>query len=107
MLAWRARSLNCVLVVRFAAGGCYVNFELVDVRLISIVSLLQKDNVDEEVLSLAIGPNTIAKQYKGFLTNGHRFFTRQREQFKKTQNSGVMVEEPRWLRMDTELQDAQ
>ncbi|PWA55429.1 hypothetical protein CTI12_AA427520 [Artemisia annua] len=71
------------------------------------VSLLEKDNVDEEVLSLAIGPNIVAKQYKGVITNGHRFLTRRREEFKKTQNSGVMVEEPRWLRMDTELQDAQ
>ncbi|PWA71651.1 hypothetical protein CTI12_AA276700 [Artemisia annua] len=70
------------------------------------VSLLQKDNVDEEVLSLAIGPNIVAKQYKGFITNSHRFLTRRREEFKKTQNSGVMVEEPRWLRMDTEFQDA-
>ncbi|GJY88324.1 hypothetical protein Tco_0502952 [Tanacetum coccineum] len=56
------------------------------------VSLLQEDNVDEEVLSLAIGLNIAAKQYKGFITNGYRFLTRQREEFKKTQNSGVMVE---------------
>ena len=54
--------------------------------------LLQKHNVDEEVLSLAIGPNIVAKQYKGFITNGHRFLTRRHEEFKKTQNSGVMVE---------------
>ncbi|GJU24005.1 tetratricopeptide-like helical domain, DYW domain protein [Tanacetum coccineum] len=35
------------------------------------VSLLQEENVDEEVLSLAIGPNIAAKQYKGFITNGY------------------------------------
>ncbi|GKC48829.1 RNA-directed DNA polymerase, eukaryota, reverse transcriptase zinc-binding domain protein, partial [Tanacetum coccineum] len=48
------------------------------------VSLLQEENVDEEVLSLAIGPNIAAKQYKGFITNGYGFLTRQREEFKKT-----------------------
>ncbi|GJS58669.1 zinc finger, CCHC-type containing protein [Tanacetum coccineum] len=56
------------------------------------VYLLQEENLDEEVLSLAIGPNIAAKQYKGFITNGYRFFTRQREEFKKTQNSRVVVE---------------
>nr|GEZ04869.1 hypothetical protein [Tanacetum cinerariifolium] len=56
------------------------------------VSLLQEENVDEEVLSLAIGPNIDAKQYKGFITNGYRFLTRRHEEFKKTQNSRVMVE---------------
>nr|GEX02948.1 hypothetical protein [Tanacetum cinerariifolium] len=49
------------------------------------VSLLQEENVDEEVLSLAIGPNIAAKQYKGFITNGYRFLTRRHEEFKKTQ----------------------
>lgn len=44
------------------------------------------------MLSLAFGPNIVSKQYKGFINNGHRFLTRRREEFKKTQNSGVMVE---------------
>ncbi|GKC33034.1 hypothetical protein Tco_1040328 [Tanacetum coccineum] len=61
-------------------------------RKLGKVSLLQEENVDEEVLSLAIGPNIAAKQYKGFITNGYRFLTRRHEEFKKTQNSGVMVE---------------
>nr|GEU98882.1 hypothetical protein [Tanacetum cinerariifolium] len=56
------------------------------------VSLLQEENVDEEVLSLAIGPNIAAKQYNGFITNGYRFLIRRHEEFKNTQNSGVMVE---------------
>nr|GEU94081.1 hypothetical protein [Tanacetum cinerariifolium] len=61
-------------------------------RLVKAVSLLQEENVDEEVLSLAIGPNIAAKQYKGFITNSYRFLIRRHEEFKKTQNSGVMVE---------------
>nr|GEZ47530.1 hypothetical protein [Tanacetum cinerariifolium] len=56
------------------------------------VSLLQEENVDEEVLSFAIGSNIAAKQYKGFITNGYRFFTRRHEEFKKTQHSGGIVE---------------
>nr|GEX43839.1 hypothetical protein [Tanacetum cinerariifolium]GEX43849.1 hypothetical protein [Tanacetum cinerariifolium] len=55
-------------------------------------SLLQEENIDEEVLSLAIGLNIAAKQYKGFITNGYRFLTRRHKEFKKTQNSRVMVE---------------
>ncbi|GKE42108.1 hypothetical protein Tco_1469392, partial [Tanacetum coccineum] len=47
------------------------------------VYLLQEENVDEGVLSLAIGPNIAAKQYKGFITNGDRFLTRGREEFKR------------------------
>ncbi|GJW63287.1 hypothetical protein Tco_0115171 [Tanacetum coccineum] len=56
------------------------------------VSLLQEENGDKEVLSIAIGPNIAVKKYKGFITNGYRFLTRQREEFKKTQNSGAMCD---------------
>ncbi|GJY29434.1 transposon, En/Spm-like protein [Tanacetum coccineum] len=45
-----------------------------------------------EVVSIASGPRTIAKQYNGIITNGYRFLTRRREEFKKTQYSGVIVE---------------
>lgn len=43
-------------------------------------------------MSIASGPRTIAKRYNGIITNGYRFLTRRREEFKKTQNSGVIVE---------------
>ncbi|GJS73633.1 zinc finger, CCHC-type containing protein [Tanacetum coccineum] len=56
------------------------------------VAILEKIKFDEEVVSLASGPRTIAKQYNGIITNGYRFLTRRREEFKKTQNSGVIVE---------------
>nr|GEV52098.1 hypothetical protein [Tanacetum cinerariifolium] len=56
------------------------------------VPFLEKIKFDEEVVSIASGPRTIAKQYNGIITNGYRFLTRRREEFKKTQNSGVIVE---------------
>ncbi|GJT83967.1 zinc finger, CCHC-type containing protein, partial [Tanacetum coccineum] len=55
------------------------------------VSFLEKNKFDKEVLSLAIGPKVIAKQFNGFITNGYRFLTKKREKLKKTQNSGVIV----------------
>ncbi|XP_071697780.1 uncharacterized protein [Rutidosis leptorrhynchoides] len=57
-----------------------------------MVHILEKDNWDEEVLSLAIGPNVYVKLYKGFITNGFRFLTKRREEFMRTQNSGVTAE---------------
>nr|GEY59288.1 hypothetical protein [Tanacetum cinerariifolium] len=56
------------------------------------VSFLEQNNFNKEVLSFAIGPSNVAKQCTGFIMNGLRFFTKCHEEFKKTQNSGVMVE---------------
>nr|GEU41986.1 hypothetical protein [Tanacetum cinerariifolium] len=56
------------------------------------VPFFKKIKFDEEVVSLASGPGTIAKHYNGIITNGYRFLTRIREEFKKTQNLGVIVE---------------
>nr|GEW33570.1 hypothetical protein [Tanacetum cinerariifolium] len=61
-------------------------------RKLGKVPFLEKIKFDEEVVSIASGPRTIAKQYNGIITNGYRFLTRRREEFKKTQNSGVIVE---------------
>ncbi|GJS84098.1 putative transposase-associated domain-containing protein [Tanacetum coccineum] len=55
------------------------------------VSFLEKNKFDKEVLSLAIGPKVIAKQFNGFITNGYRFLIKKREKLKKTQNSSVIV----------------
>ncbi|PWA85252.1 hypothetical protein CTI12_AA150840 [Artemisia annua] len=44
------------------------------------VPMLETQKFDQEVLSLAVGPNSYAKQYKGFITNGFRFLTKRREE---------------------------
>nr|GEY85196.1 hypothetical protein [Tanacetum cinerariifolium] len=61
-------------------------------RKLGKVSYLEKIKFDEEVLSIATGPRTIAEQYNGIIMNGYRFLTRRRKEFKKTQHSGVFVE---------------
>lgn len=48
-------------------------------------------DVAEEVKWLARGPNKIAKRYKGFIINGFRFHTKDREKNRRTQNSGIVV----------------
>ena len=42
--------------------------------------------------ALASGLNTVAKSVKSFIVNGYKFQTVHRERYRKTQNSGVMVE---------------
>ena len=49
-------------------------------------------NNSDELIALARGPNKIVNRYNGFIINGFKFHTREREKFRKTQNSGVMVE---------------
>nr|GFA39624.1 hypothetical protein [Tanacetum cinerariifolium] len=56
------------------------------------VSFLEKNNFDKEVLSFAIGPGNVVKKCNGFIRNGLRFLSKSHEEFKKTQNSGVVVE---------------
>nr|XP_018628938.1 uncharacterized protein LOC108946486 [Nicotiana tomentosiformis] len=49
-------------------------------------------NISKDVKVLAQGPNLIAKRFNVFdVNNGYRFRTKQSEEFKETQNSGVMV----------------
>ena len=47
--------------------------------------------VSKHILSLSHGPSTSVTCYKGYIINGLRFHTREREKGKKTQNSGVIV----------------
>ncbi|KAL0337733.1 UNVERIFIED_CONTAM: hypothetical protein Scaly_2048400 [Sesamum calycinum] len=47
---------------------------------------------NDELISLANGPDTRVKHYTGCNVNGFRFHTKDRENNKKTQNSGVVVE---------------
>ena len=42
--------------------------------------------------AVAQGPNTIAKRMKALNVNGYRFHTQARDETKKAQNYGVMVE---------------
>lgn len=47
--------------------------------------------VTKELKWLAMGPRETVKTYSGYLINGYRFHTKQREKYLKTQNSGVVV----------------
>ena len=49
-------------------------------------------NSSAELIALARGPNYIVNKYNGFIINGFKFHTKEREKLRKTQNSGVMVE---------------
>ncbi|XP_020106666.1 uncharacterized protein LOC109722900 [Ananas comosus] len=60
--------------------------------LLAQVPQMAERNCSDEILAIARGPNNIAKRCNGFIINGFRFHTKNREKFRKTQNSGVMVE---------------
>ena len=51
---------------------------------------LQED-VPDLIKQLSRGPNVVAKRYSGYLINGYRFHSRQRDARRKTQNSGVTL----------------
>ncbi|XP_077242415.1 uncharacterized protein LOC143882921 [Tasmannia lanceolata] len=51
----------------------------------------RSEHLSEKLRWLADGPSTIATRYTGFLIKGFRFHTKEREQRRKTQNSGVVV----------------
>ena len=47
--------------------------------------------MNAKLLSLARAPDLQVISYKGYIVNGFRFHTRDREQEMNTQNSGVFV----------------
>ncbi|GFS41714.1 ribosomal RNA processing Brix domain protein [Actinidia rufa] len=47
---------------------------------------------NDELWSLANGPNLLVKEYSGCIVNGVRFRTREEDNRRKTQNSGVLAE---------------
>ncbi|XP_042946082.1 uncharacterized protein LOC122279468 [Carya illinoinensis] len=47
--------------------------------------------VSEDLYALACGPDPWVASYSGCIINGIRFHTRQREEHRRTQNSGVLV----------------
>ena len=49
-------------------------------------------NSSNELIALARGPNNLVNKYNGFIINGFKFHTKERENFRRTQNSGVSVE---------------
>ncbi|XP_058095142.1 uncharacterized protein LOC131240732 [Magnolia sinica] len=50
----------------------------------------KNEQVSEDLRWLARGPN-MARRYEGFIVNGFRFHTKDREKKRKTQHSGVVV----------------
>ncbi|XP_074377016.1 uncharacterized protein LOC141718533 [Apium graveolens] len=51
----------------------------------------KKVEASREVTSLAKGPRRLAKQFSGYIVNGFRFHTRERDHKCTTQNSGVYL----------------
>ncbi|KAK6919646.1 protein of unknown function DUF4216 [Dillenia turbinata] len=49
-----------------------------------------------EIQSLAFGPDSRVRRYSGCMINGYRFHTKDRENERKTQNSGVVVKGEHW-----------
>ncbi|XP_058003975.1 uncharacterized protein LOC110659856 [Hevea brasiliensis] len=54
------------------------------------VTTMDGTSVSNDIVSLGIGPNKVAKRFSGFIINGIRFHTSAREEQRLTQNSGVV-----------------
>ena len=51
-----------------------------------------QEDIDEDLFSLACGPDFRVKKYSSCIVNGVRFNTIDRDKNKKTQNSGIMTQ---------------
>lgn len=51
----------------------------------------QKVNISKELDVLAMVPNRAAKKYSGYVINGYRFYTKNRDASCKTRNNGVFL----------------
>ena len=51
-----------------------------------------QEDIDEDLFSLACGPDFRVKKYSSCIVNGVRFNTVDRDKNRKTQNSGVMTQ---------------
>lgn len=49
------------------------------------------DDVSDQLKELSRGPNVVARRFSGYVINGYRFHTKQRDARRKTQNSGVTL----------------
>ncbi|KAF7823787.1 uncharacterized protein G2W53_021931 [Senna tora] len=56
-----------------------------------VFELCAEKKATDELISLEVGPDKVAKLYPMIMVNGFRFHTRARALGKKTQNSGVLV----------------
>nr|CAD1829256.1 unnamed protein product [Ananas comosus var. bracteatus] len=56
------------------------------------VPKMAESKCSDDIIAIARGPNNVVKKFSGFIINGFRFHTKDREKLRKTQNSGVMVE---------------
>ncbi|VVA40648.1 PREDICTED: transposon CACTA, partial [Prunus dulcis] len=56
-----------------------------------VTELYNDGKVSKQMLSLARGPERRVTYYPGYYISGFRFHTLQRDENKKTQNSGIMV----------------
>ncbi|XP_059631038.1 uncharacterized protein LOC132273939 [Cornus florida] len=50
-----------------------------------------KSTINDDLYSLACGPESRIHRYSGCIVNGVRFYTKERERNRRTQNSGVLV----------------
>ncbi|KAK2416592.1 hypothetical protein QL285_038977 [Trifolium repens] len=50
-----------------------------------------RDDVPLKLQELSKGPNDVAKRFSGYVVNGYRFHTMERDARRKTQNSGVTL----------------
>lgn len=49
------------------------------------------DDVSDQLKKLSRGPNRVARRFSGYVINGYRFHTKQRDARRKTQSSGVTL----------------
>ena len=52
----------------------------------------EPSNLNEALYSIACAPHRCAKKYSGCIVNGVRFMTKERDNRRRSQNSGVAVE---------------
>ncbi|KAH7854722.1 hypothetical protein Vadar_017137 [Vaccinium darrowii] len=55
------------------------------------LQLAGPEQVTEEIADLALGPRDTATRFSGYIINGVRYHTKDRERKRKTQNSGVVL----------------
>jgi hypothetical protein len=53
---------------------------------------INQEEVDDDLFSLACGPDFRVRKYSSCIVNGVRFNTSDRDKHRKTQNSGVMTQ---------------
>ncbi|XP_059650294.1 uncharacterized protein LOC132296065 [Cornus florida] len=82
-------------VLRPLGSSSYDTLDLMDIDrahlYIKQLRQLKDSSINDDTFSLACGPERRVKRYSGCIVNGSRFHTKDREQNRKTQNSGISV----------------